>query len=218
MLVSMVLLSMVLLIASNAYSLFSDRWNGRLGHFNQSVTNAKQLILVQESLKSVISYVVTNDENKAKMYFEGNRNGFVAVTLKSLFTPQVAAVMRIQITQNSDFTYTLTYQEAAMTERLLTKARQTLSFSKPIVLFDNLTNIEFQYFGWPSTENKYWQPDGPTLNRKPKAWFNEYNSLEKSLQPEQIKITFTNSLGSFILQVKLNDSVPNALYSYSVKE
>ena len=48
MLVSMVLLSMVLLIASSAYSMFSERWNGRLGHFNQSVAQAKNLILVQD--------------------------------------------------------------------------------------------------------------------------------------------------------------------------
>lgn len=218
MLVSMVLLSMVLLIASNAYSMFSERWNGRLGHFNQSVKNAKQLILVQESLKGIISYVVTNEKNQPRMYFEGNRNGFVAVTLLSLFTPEVPAVMRLQIIQNDDFTFTLIYQEATMSDRLLTKAQQPLAFSEPIVLFDNLSEVNFQYFGWPTLESKYWQADSSKGSRPMQAWFDEYNSLERSLQPEQVKITFTTAQRSYVLQARLSDSVPNALSSYSVQE
>jgi len=215
MLVSMVLLSMVLLIASNAYSLFSDRWNGRLGHFNQSVVQAKQLILVQEALKSIVSYVVTNDKEQAKLYFEGNQNGFVAVTLRSLFSPESAAVMRLQVTQNPDFTYTLSYQESAMTEQLLISAKQALNFSEPIVLFDNLIEINFQYFGWLSTQSKYWAIDSLTPQPEPPIWFNEYNSLVTNLQPEQIKVTFKNKQGNFSLQARLTNAVPGVLNSYT---
>jgi len=215
MLVSMVLLSMVLLIASNAYSLFSDRWNGRLGHFNQSVVQAKQLILVQEALKSIVSYVVNNDKEQAKFYFEGNRNGFVAVTLRSLFSPESAAVMRLQVTQNADFTYALSYQESAMTEELLINTKQSLSFSEPIVLFDNLKEVKFQYFGWPTTQSKYWTIDSAIAQPEPPTWFNEYNSLAINLQPEQIKVTFTTEQGDFSLQAKLTNSVPGVLNSYT---
>jgi prepilin-type N-terminal cleavage/methylation domain-containing protein len=218
MLVSMVLLSMVLLIASSAYSMFSERWNGRLGHFNQSVKYAKQLILVQESLEGIISYVVTNDQAQSRMYFEGNRNGFVAVTLRSLFTPEVSAIMRLQIIQKDDFTFSLIYQEATMAKQLLIKVQQPLIFSEPIVLFDNLSQVNFQYFGWPSLASKYWQEDSSIGIRPAKAWFEEYNSLDISLQPEQVKITFTTEQGDFILQTKLSDSNPNTLFNYSVQE
>jgi len=218
MLVSMVLLSMVLLIASKAYALFSDRWNGRLGHFNKSMTQAKQFILVQETLKSIVSYVVVDDDKQAKIYFEGNRNGFVAVTLRSLYTPEVAAVMRLQVSQNADFTYTLSYQEFAMTQQLLTNMTQPINFSEPIVLFDNLTNIDFQYFGWPSTKSKYWQADTSSGRQEPQAWFDEYNSLEINLQPEQIKINFTSSQGEYSLQVKLVSSISSTYNKYSNEE
>jgi prepilin-type N-terminal cleavage/methylation domain-containing protein len=218
MLVSMVLLSMVLLISSNAYSLFSQNWNGRLGHFNQSVAQAKNLILVQESLKSIISYVVTNDQQQAKFYFEGNRNGFVAVTLRSLYTPEVAAVIRIQITQNADFSYKLVYQEASMVSELLTKATQPLSFSEPIILFNNISNAEFEYFGWPTGQSKFWTPDSNSTEPESKAWFDEYNSLERNIQPEQIRITFTTNEGAYSLQAKLNDSVPGVLFNYAEQE
>jgi len=215
MLVSMVLLSMVLLIASNAYSLFSDRWNGRLGHFNQSVTQARQIVLVQEALKSIVSYVVTNEKDQAKLYFEGNRNGFVAVTLRSLFSPGKAAVMRLQVTQNVDFTYALSYQESSMEDQLLITAKQSLNFSEPIVLFDNLTAINFQYFGWPSTQSKQWTIDSNMPQPQPPTWFEEYNSLAINLQPEQILVTFGSVQGDFTLQTKLTNSVPGVLTSYT---
>ncbi|MFT5814554.1 MAG: Tfp pilus assembly protein PilV [Psychroserpens sp.] len=215
MLVSMVLLIMVLLIASGAYSSFSDRWNGRLGHFNQSVVQAKHLILVQEAVKSIVSYAVTNDKKQAKLYFEGNRNGFVAVTLRSLFSPEFAAVMRLQFIQNTDFTYRLIYQESAMTEHLLITAKQSLNYTKPLVLFDNLTEVDFQYLGWPSTQTKYWTIDSVAPQPDPPSWYNEYNSLAINLQPEQIKVTFTSKNGRFTLQTKLTNSVPGALNSYA---
>lgn len=215
MLVSMVLLSMVLLIASSAYALFSERWDGRLGHFNQSVKQAKQLILVQEAVKSVVSYVVTDDKEQPKIYFEGNRNGFVAVTLRSLFAPDVSAVIRIQVLQKPDFSYQLIYQESSMSQRLLIKAKQPLEFSEAIVLYDNLIAVDFQYLGWPSLENKYWQAESATAERQEKAWFNDYNSLERNVQPEQVKITFTTEEGDFMLVMKLSDSVPNSLARYT---
>lgn len=215
MLVSMVLLSMVLLIASSAYSSFSSRWDGRLGHFNRTAMQAKQLILVQEALNSIVAYAVTNESAQAKLYFEGNRNGFVAVTLRSIFTPENAAVIRMQLLQNPDFSYRLIYQESSMLEQLLTKANQPLNFSKPIVLFDNLSKVDFQYFGWSSRESKYWTIDSATAQPEPPAWYNEYNSLVKNLQPEQVKITFSNEQGDFALQAKLNSTTPGLLTSYA---
>jgi prepilin-type N-terminal cleavage/methylation domain-containing protein len=215
MLVSMVLLSMVLLIASSAYSSFSSRWDGRLGHFNRTAMQAKQLILVQEALNSIIAYAVTNETAEAKLYFEGNRNGFVAVTLRSIFNPENAAVMRLQLVQNPDFSYQLIYQESAMVEQLLVKSNQSLNFSQPIVLFDNLSKVDFQYFGWLTRTGKYWTIDSASAQPEPPAWYDEYNSLAINLQPEQVKITFSNEQGDFALQAKLNSTVPGLLNSYA---
>ena len=209
---------MVLLIATRAYSLFSERWNGRLGNFNQSMATAKRLILVQEALTSIVSYVVTDENKEAKLYFEGNRNGFVAVTLRSLFNPEVAAIIRFQVIQNPDFTYQLVYQESLMREQLLIYAKQAITFTDPIVLFDDLSAIDFQYFGWPSKESKYWDYENTTNEREPKAWFNEYNSLDIKIQPEKIKVTFSSQEGSYSLLTQLTSSTPNMLYRYDVQE
>ena len=218
MLISMVLLTMVLLIASGAYSLFSERWHGRLGYFNQSATQAKQLILVQEVLKSIIPYVVTDEQGNANLYFEGNRNGFVAVARRSLFNPESSAVVRLKVRQNEDFSYALVYQEWAMTKQLLTKVRQQIDFSEDIVLFDNLKTIEFLYFGWPSTKSKYWQPDVSRELPEPKGWFSEYDSIQKKIHPEQVKVNFSNAQGDFILQTELSAPMRGVLNRYGKVE
>lgn len=217
MLVSMVLLTMVMLIASGAYSLFSDRWNGRLGHYNKSMATAKESILVQEALNSIIAYAVTDDKGDAKLYFEGNRNGFVAVTLRSIYNPKVAAVIRLKVSQNDDFTYKLIYEEFAMTEELLINAQQPIVFSSPIVLFDKLVNINFQYFGWPSLASYNWSSENSSTitNPKPRKWFDNYNALDTYIQPEQIKVTFSAEKGEFSLQTKLTNTTPYLLSSYS---
>jgi prepilin-type N-terminal cleavage/methylation domain-containing protein len=218
MLISMVLLSMVLLIATSAYSMFSEKWNGRLGYFNRSATNAKHFILVQEILKSIKPYVVTDDKDNAKLYFEGNRNGFVAVSLRSLFQPNKPAVIRLQILQNEDFSYALVYQESVMAEQLLTKVTQQIEFTSPIILFDNLKDVEFTYFAWPSIKSKNWQPDVSFELPEPKAWFGEYNSIEKRVFPEKIKIVFNSEQGEFVLQTTLPNILKGILTSFEKLE
>lgn len=217
MLVSMVLLMMVMLIASGAYSLFSERWNGRLGHYNKSLTTAKQSILVQEALSGIIAYAITDDNGVEGLYFEGNRNGFVAVTLRSIFNPEIAAVVRLQVTQNDDFTYKLTYEESAMTEQLLLNAKQPIIFSPAIVLFDKFHEINFEYFGWSTLASKISAFDVVDLltEKETQEWFSEYNSLEKNIQPEQIKVTFTSTQGEFTLHQKLLSAAPSLLNNYS---
>jgi len=218
MLISMVLLSMVLLIATSAYSMFSEKWNGRLGYFNRSATDAKHLILVQEVLKSIKPYVVTDDKDEAKLYFEGNRNGFVAVSLRSLFQPNKPAVIRLQVIQNDDFSFALVYQESVMTHQLLTKVTQPLDFTAAIVLFDKLKDVDFTYFGWPTLKAKNWQPDVSFELREPKVWFDEYNSIERRVFPEKVKIVFNSEQGKFVLQTPLPSTIKGMLSSFEKLE
>ncbi|OKY24658.1 prepilin-type N-terminal cleavage/methylation domain-containing protein [Thalassotalea sp. PP2-459] len=214
MLVSMTLLSMVMLIATNAYSLFSDRWNGRLGHFNQTLATTKNLLLVQESLQSITGYVVTDNKQSAKYYFEGNRNGFVAVTLRSMFKPDFAAVVRLKFEQNDDFTFRLIYQESPMNQQMLVQVTQQLEFEHSVVLFDRVKNAEFLYFGWSSLENKNWTPDLTSMQPPQKEWLSDYNSLEKLVFPEQVSVTFTVEGKQYSIQSRLNRPIPAVLSNY----
>lgn len=218
MLVSMALLSMVLLISANAYSLFSERWNGRLGKYNSSFALAKQMTLTQEVLKSVRAYVVLSGENEqAKLYFEGNRNGFVGVSEKSLFSPATPAVIRFQFVQNADFTFRLEYQESLMSNSLLMRAQQQIEFDTSVVLFDGLTDVGFEYFGWESFKAKTAYLNNPTQQNFNKQWSENFNSLERDVQPEFVKIYFTASDGDYTFFGDLLDVIPGTLNDYATE-
>jgi prepilin-type N-terminal cleavage/methylation domain-containing protein len=215
MLVSMALLSLIIMIASGAYALFNQNWHGRLGHFNQTSNLTRHLILVQESLSSIMPYVVFNKDQLPRLYFEGNRNGFVAVASRSVFNPKYAAVIRMQAIQNQDFTYSLIYQEWPMEHGVLINTTQEIPFGKPLLLFDKLSSIEFNYYGWPSLGDQVWSADGNSdIARNPQDWFSDFNSLERMVHPEQISISFINSQGEFKLQTRLTDPPPGLLSRY----
>ena len=85
LLITMALLSMIILIGSSAFGLFAQRWDGRLGQFDSTMRSAQNIMLVQDVLTSLIPYVAYNRDGKPVIYFEGNRNGFVAVSSRSIF-------------------------------------------------------------------------------------------------------------------------------------
>lgn len=187
-LVAMIILSSVTLIAANAFSLFSTRWDGRLGRFDDTLKTAKTRLLVQEILENITPYVATSIDGKQRLFFEGNRNGFVAVSLTSLRDPSVPAVIRLSAIQQADFSYRLTYEEWPMSQRLLLQSGVALDFDPPIVLYSRLKDVQFQYFGAPA------QSQLDDLERAqqelgvPPRWLPQYNSLATFRQPEKIDI------------------------------
>ena len=110
-LVAMVLLSMIVLIGSSAYGIFAQRWDGQLGKFDVAMQNTRDLMLVQEVLDSLMPYVVYREDETPVVYFEGNRNGFVAVSSRSVFSGQLPAVVRFSVVQNEDLRFDVRYEE-----------------------------------------------------------------------------------------------------------
>lgn len=215
LMVSLVLLSMVILIGSSAFSMFSARWDGRLGKFNQSVNQARNMILVEEALSSIIPYVTFDDSDNPQLYFEGNRNGFVAVTLRPVFSPGQAAVIRFQAIQQADLTFKLSYQEWPMAEGVLVNSQQEIPFNTPLVLFSNLQQVNFSYYGWRSLKDRDWTPDSQNSNRRSKSWSNNYNSLNIGLQPEKIAVEFQSSHAKQSITAELIAQPKNLLSQYS---
>lgn len=215
LMVSLVLLSMVILIGSSAFSMFSSRWDGRLGKFSQSVSQARNMILVEEALSSIIPYVTFDEKNNPQLYFEGNRNGFVAVTLRPVFSPDQAAVIRIQAIQQADLSFKLSYQEWPMEEGLLVNSQQEIPFNAPLVLFSDLKQVDFSYFGWRSLKDRDWTPDSLAPSREPKDWLNNYNSLTIGLQPEKVAIEFQGDKAKHSIFAELIAQQNNLLSLYN---
>ncbi|CAI8296920.1 MAG: Uncharacterised protein [Porticoccaceae bacterium UBA1117] len=207
-LVTMSLLSMIVLIGSSAIGLFGSRWDGRLGHFEDTMRNAQQVLLVQDVLKSLVPYVAYNRSGKPVIYFEGNRNGFVAVSSKSIYSDRDFAVVRFSVKQADDLTFDVLYEEAPMSANVLVSLNQTLSFTSPMVLFESVSNPHFQYFGWPNAEKRE-DESGLTT---PARWLETYNGLDALFAPIKASLSFSTSEGNYQIY-SLVASEPNGLLS-----
>lgn len=182
LLVAMTILSFMTVLASSAFALFSQNWDGQIGQFDEKFGHARTMISVQESLSSLVPYVVTTQSNTKGFYFEGNRNGFVAVTQQALSQPELPAVVRFSVTQNSELKFDLYYEEWVMQNQVLNRSGDILPFNTPILLLTNLDDVEFQYFGEKTTSTN----DVNAANIK--AWFDTYNSLDTAYQPQKILV------------------------------
>ena len=213
MLVTMVLLSSIVLIGSNAYSLFSKRWDGQLGKFDQATQNVRDLMLVHEVLDTMTPYIVSGSDNKPGIFFEGNLNGFVGVSTKSVFDKQYQSVVRLSVAQRSDFTFDVVYEESPMIADVLRSTQEPLQFSQSLTLFRGVNAPKFEYFGWSSIEDKFGVED--LSAPKPPQWLPSYNAMNLPFAPEKVRFMFETEEGQYELRANLAPGVPGLVSRYS---
>ena len=211
LLVTMSLLAMIVLIGSSAFGLFGQRWDGRLGHFDATVHHAQNVLLVQDVLSSLMPYVTYNRVGKPVIYFEGNRNGFVAVSSRSIFNDEEFAVVRFSVSQNTDFSYNVLYEEAAMRDNELLSLSQPLIFSSPMILFESVTDPEFQYFGWANARGMASSDDSV---RTPPQWLESYNAVQALFAPLKVSLRFSSSNGQYQIYSRVASAAAGLLSRY----
>jgi prepilin-type N-terminal cleavage/methylation domain-containing protein len=211
-LITMALLSMIILIGSSAFGLFAKRWDGQLGKFDETMQNARNVMLVQEVLDSLVPYMAYDTKGKPKIYFEGNRNGFVAVSSKSIYGAGGFAVVRFSVRQKADLAYQVIYEEWPMSDDVLRSIDQPIIFSSPLILFDTVTNPRFEYFGWADLEDKV--PRDDTALPKPPSWLKNYNALAIGLSPLKAALRFTTPSGDLQAISILASEKPALLSGY----
>jgi len=182
LLVAMAIMSMTLLISSMGYSFFMDRWQKNLGVFDLSAGTAKKLLLTKYTILGISPYILRDSNNNAVIYFEGNEDGLVGVTTRSFFNSDIPSVIRFSLKQQDDFTFHLLYEESPMLGPPLTTIKQTIEYKRKVILLENLTDIKFSYYG-----NK---DLGHYINGGEKIWWQSFNSLNRKLLPQSIRISF----------------------------
>ena len=212
LLVSMSLLSLIILIGSSGFALFSERWDGRLGRFDGTMTAARNLMLVQDALASLIPFVALDRDQNAQYYFEGNRNGFVAVSTKSVAAPGRPAVVRLSVTQNDDSTFDLVYEEWPMTDNVLRDTFQRIPFYQPLVLFSGISEPQFTYLGWKRLVDRYGEDEFSMGS--PPEWLPSYNALEASDVPVKVSLSFVTDSGLTTLMSEVAEPAPGLLDQY----
>lgn len=213
MLVTMSLLSMVVLAGTSAFSLFAKRWDGQLGGFDRSMIAARDTVLVQEALDNLVPYMVYDSDEQPSVYFEGNRNGFVAVSGQSILAQEAMAVVRFSVRQNIDFSFQVLYEEWPMQNDVLRSVRQPIVFSEPILLFEAVKDPKFQYFGWKNSESQ--RGNGGELMPQPPQWFDDLNSVDSSVAPLKVRFQFEIGEGSNVILATMAHQSSKLITSYS---
>lgn len=186
MLIATVLLLMILATANYTYAFYNQYWNGRLGHFDKTLFNARSLMQTQMAIESAIPYVVeTKDKSSYSFYFLGRDEGLTLVSASPIFSKvaSASAVVRV-FREQTENGFQLVYEEAPLDEELLLKLDQTLDFNYRVVMLTEKNNIKFSYYGWPSRSDRYSLIPNPAKRQ----WFDAYDAAKTKIQPLKVKI------------------------------
>ena len=199
LLVSRVLLSILVMLSSYSYVQFSRFWDGRLGNFDQAFSRLRNGWLLDDVLRNIHPYVVKNSEAIPKFYFEGNLNGFVAVSEESLSEVDTVAVVRLSLIQNTDLTFDLIYEEAPMKFATLSRLTEKPRFLPPVTLLSDLNNAQFNYYGTQKPKNDMAAVDSTEVDE----WTNGYNSAVTGYHPKKVSLQWVDDRGSVSWTVDL---------------
>lgn len=205
LLTALIILSLIVLLSSQSFSMFSQRWDGRLGSFDDRFEEVRARWTVRELLTAISPFVVKNPEGASRFYFEGNRNGFVAVASQSSVDSRVPAVVRLSFVIAGQGKYDLIYEEWPMVNQYLRTTTQSVEFDEPVLLVANVSEPEFSYLGIPK---------GVTATRgdlQPPRWFPQYNSLETSFHPIAVQLAWETDVGSMSWSIPLLQPPPGQL-------
>ena len=191
LMVSMVLLSTIVLLASYSFNQFSRYWDGQLGNFDRSFIDLRNSWLLEDIVSNVHPYGVLNEAGLVRFYFEGNINGFVAVASESISQTGIPAVMRLSLVQNSDQTFDLIYEEAPMTDGVITRLTSQINFYEPVILFSDLVSPEFSYYG-PEPRQ---QERGDLDMGQRDVWAQSYNGAVTARHPKRVRLQWTRDNG-----------------------
>lgn len=182
LLVAMAIMSMTIMIASLGYSFYMQRWQQNLGDFNESANNAKKMMLIKQVFTGISPYILRDERGQSAIYFEGNTDGIIAVTTKSIFQSRTPFVMRLSVVQNADLSYKLIYEDADIGNLPITSITQNIDFSSNITLLNDLTDIEFSFYGAKDFTSY--------IDNGELAWWTSFNALNRKILPHSVRISF----------------------------
>lgn len=199
LLIAMSIMLAMLVLTATAYQLYTDSWQRDLSKIDQSYQNFRYHDLLLDAMQAILPLAVT-DQGAQAYYFLGREEGFTAVTYSPIFNIGYPAVIRVFREANSDGSYRLVYEEASLQHIVLKSAQQILPFSQRKIIYDNISDLSFSYFGWKDINTRMAAMDDFSGQSSPQ-WFAEFDALNRRLHPQKIQIV----IGSFTLEFTVPD-------------
>jgi len=200
LMISISILTLLLFTGSYSYSLMSERWHKELGQFSNTAKTAKHLELLQRLVEGVQPYVVVDDKKTPSLFFIGHKTSLLAVSRAGLFSGEYPEIFRLTTIETEQGKVDLVYQSASTKNSLLTGTNQEIVFDKKLVLFSDLDQVIFSYYGWPHLYVK----NSDDINKKRPQWSNNYSGIDNQLMPEKYKLTLIKQGKSLTIPVTLD--------------
>ena len=186
LLLSITIMSMVFGVAAYAFTLFTNKWDGRMGQFELALADYQRFDLVISALENSIPWIVRQSDGQPGQYFLGREEGLTVVTASPIFADGGLAVIRVFREPDGVQRWRLVYEEAPLTDKPLVSGDQILSFRHRLVVVHGASVISFRYFGWSSADIR-----AAAMNFDQSAvrvWQTEFDGLKRGLQPETIGV------------------------------
>jgi len=209
LMISISILTMLLFTGSYTYSMMSERWNKELGQFSESTKTAKNLELVQRLLEGVQSFVVTDNKQKPSFFFIGAQDSLLAVSRAGLFSGDYPEVFKLSTLEKENGLVDLVYQSVSTENILLTGTDQSIDFKHQIILFRNLEQVNFNYYGWNHLTEKSAQGF-----KKPAIWSVSYSGIDNLLIPEKFTLELKKNKQTLSFPIQLEEKPEFRLTPY----
>lgn len=188
LLIAMAVLSMLTVTASYAFSLFSRDWGGVGTRYESSEGQFRRYDLMQRALLDSLPWVVLREDGSEGLYFLGRKDGLTLVTASPVFSPGQLAVIRLFVERRPDGGARLVYEEAPLTDIVLTRADQTLPFVFRMIVLESDGDMVFNYRWLQASTDAV---SGDSDQREPVlVWTTEFDGLKLAGQPVDLALDF----------------------------
>ena len=179
------LLSLVLLTGMFSYSFFSQRWAKELSDYHTTTAFTRDVEIVRQVLQSSFPMVVEH-QNKRALFWLGQADNVTATSLNGFFYAG-AVIYRLQVEEAEGGKQQLVYLEQPLSQHRFQPLDKPPQFVYRRVLFEDVINTSFRYYGWASTDQRNRASIGEQ-GLSPQ-WFSDYRSHLRGFFPQQVTIS-----------------------------
>jgi len=212
MLVSMVILSSVIVIATQAHKQFIVNSEQFSDKYQKTLVATQFRELLFERIEQSVLYVTKKKNefgiDKPVVYWIGENERLVAVTRMSLQNPKRSAIYMLKVEDE-----TLIYCEKVMDDQIAEAGKIPSNICEySMVIAPNINSFSIRYYGWENSHEML-QAYGSEFSiggdNKKQRWFTDYDGQKTGLVPEWVELTITNQYkekNKWLLPVKYHDS------------
>ena len=185
LLVSITLLSMIMLLGTWSFSIFINKWDGRLGYFSKHISQAKDHILLGDVVSAITPHLI-NANNNISYYFQASKTEVKAASHSAIFHVNTPVFVRLSVETYTDGSKYLLYQEAPLVPFNIIDG---FEYTHEKILIQQANILEFSVLGWSNASEKIISEDplSGSNGMKP-IWRSQYNSITTNIMPLAIRI------------------------------